>query len=630
MKGNKQETIIVAIAALLLIGIFGTIAYYDRPHGDVGAEFGPGQVDAVIDGSFGHISVPSMPEGLIVFGAGQDASMDFTVTNMDPDNDIDTIFVTIPGSTMTDGSYQWYDLSTHEWSLNLSLGETAVWEADLDYPGAASGGSAMYDVVGNEDDALDADPSNETNEGITLTVEFQVPAAAGFKSGSDAINLEVADLKTEGANEKTPISPFPYPYFVAESGSEFIVMILEAPNCDLQIVYDGTSYFGSTRATGFQTESIGMKYKTDDGRTVVAVTHPGEGKVVKPIVKPLVSDLSGQFSLSVFTFEVTDVSTGNADKTPIVTDYKDDIPSTIGEVVDNDIDGDGTYNVLDDDDDGDGVPDDIDPFPKDGTKFNIPPTGADARVDISTLKEGETFTLTGTATDANNDQLTYTWTVDQIPGWSKVGPEQAIVAEDPFVPGTYVFTLTVSDGIAPETVQDTVTVTIEKKADTSSTPIWIFIVAIAAVVVIIAVLVYFFLVKGKGDEEPVEMGPSDAADDLGGPAPPSQMADEAIEEESMEESYQAPAVSVQAPTAPSPTEGEAEDVQELEQLIEDLEKTEEEIEDLCPECGSPLGPQDTACPSCGAEFELALECPNCGSVVEDNVGSCPSCGIQFV
>ena len=144
---------------------------------------------------------------------------------------------------------------------------------------------------------------------------------------------------------------------------------------------------------------------------------------------------------------------------------------------------------------------------------------------------------------------------------------------------------------------------------------------------LVVALVYFLVLKGRDEEyeEPTEMGPEPSM----GMDAPSLEDDEEIEEEmEVEEIASAPSIAV--PSRDEPEFEDEDDVQELEQLIEDLEKTEEEIQDLCPECGSPLGPSDTDCPSCGAEFELALECPNCGSVVDSNSSNCPGCGIQFV
>ena len=118
--------------------------------------------------------------------------------------------------------------------------------------------------------------------------------------------------------------------------------------------------------------------------------------------------------------------------------------------------------------------------------------------------------------------------------------------------------------------------------------------------------------------------------EMAAPAAPSmQPAIETIPEAAPMESIEAP---VQVPALAPPsmeTEETSDEVKELEQLIDDLEATEDEIGDICPECGAALGPEDSACPSCGAQFELALECPNCQAVVAENSPKCPNCGVQF-
>ncbi|MDG6225037.1 MAG: zinc ribbon domain-containing protein, partial [Candidatus Thermoplasmatota archaeon] len=367
-----------------------------------------------------------------------------------------------------------------------------------------------------------------------------------------------------------------------------------------------------------------------DGHTIVAVSHPGDGKVIKPVVRARSAGLSGDFSLTVFEFTVGDLGTGAAEKVAVVSDYRDRIPSDPSIVIDNDIDGDGVYNLLDPDIDGDGVPNEIDPDPYDPNVYNLPPTGAQAITMASEVKEGEIISLSATATDPNDDPLTYTWTVDRIPSWTRSGQEIDVLASGDFKPGDFIFTVTVSDGKSTETATDSVEVTIIKDGDSNPLPIWLIVLIIGISVIAIIILVYFFVIKGKDDEEPMEIEPDPAyggsgIEDPSG-VPEMDEEDDMIIDSDIPTSSEQPTMSDDM--SMEEDEGE-EDVQELEQLIVDLEKTEEDIQDLCPECGASLGPMDEVCPNCGSEFELALECPNCSTVVEEGLESCPKCGVLF-
>jgi hypothetical protein len=268
MNSRREEIIIVSIAAFLLIGVFGAIAYFDRPHDDVGEDYGLEQVDISIDEANGNIVWADLPEGLIIFGEGVTASMDITVTNSDPDNDIDTIIVTIPGSTVTSSSYEWSESEEdHQWNASISS-DSVTFTADTDYPGINHGGSVQYDTAGSEDDALDHDPDDNSSEGITITVFFTAPTTEGLRTGANAIGVEVGDLQTENQEPLISFAPFPYPFWVASDGSEYIIMVLHETTVDLEVVYDGQTYFGTTRASGFQTFDHGMKYYTADGKAV--------------------------------------------------------------------------------------------------------------------------------------------------------------------------------------------------------------------------------------------------------------------------------------------------------------------------------------------------------------------------
>ncbi len=78
---------------------------------------------------------------------------------------------------------------------------------------------------------------------------------------------------------------------------------------------------------------------------------------------------------------------------------------------------------------------------------NIPPV-ADAGADID-AQLGQLVDLIGSGTDADNDPLTYTWSLESAPAESSIGDPPSNLqsfALSPDVAGTYVFSLTVNDG----------------------------------------------------------------------------------------------------------------------------------------------------------------------------------------
>ncbi|MBN1539095.1 MAG: hypothetical protein JW939_03040, partial [Candidatus Thermoplasmatota archaeon] len=156
MEGRTREKLIVGIAALLFFAAFGAVAYFDRPHGTVGDDFGQDDFTAVIARNEGHLSLPEFPPDLLIFGAGNEASLDFSVTNQDQDNDIDTVYITIPDGEVLNSTTKWFDpLFPHEWDFSKEAVDVAKIYARDDLPGRVFGGSAQYDVAGNIDDALD-------------------------------------------------------------------------------------------------------------------------------------------------------------------------------------------------------------------------------------------------------------------------------------------------------------------------------------------------------------------------------------------------------------------------------------------------------------------------------------------
>ena len=639
MKNKRKETIAVIILATLFFAAFGAITFFDQSHGSIGASYGDDQVDTGIRRSGGHLTVDDITEELPddLFEAGEEASLEFDVENMDPDNDIDTIYVTIPGAEMVDGSFEWYNTQDHQWNTTMPSDDVMKFTALDDIEGHEFGGSPQYDVAGNIDDALDSN-GDEINEKITLDVTFNAPAVSGLKMESEGITLEVADEKTENANAKEVFSPFPYYYIVADQGEDYIVMINKnSDEVNMEVSYGGQNLFTSGRGSDFQSTQYGFKYLSTTGNEVIVVEDPGEDTVVKPLIRSKDTGLTGKFTMSVFGFSLgPDGLVGSE----IVTDYQDDIPADPTSPLDNDIDGDGLYNMDPEeiDIDGDGTINENDRAPYDPEVFNHPPTGLTASIQDKTenvVDEDESFILEAAATDPDDDELTFTWSSSDIAGFSGTGDTVEVEGLDP---GQYTFTVTVDDGHGAQT-DYTINVEVEEVEEPSNWWIWILIIAVTIIVVAIVI---FFVTKGgeEEEEEPTEMEPEDISDmeesgfgedmeespemgmDIGGVEPPKE---EGPPEEEMYEDTE-----MEDTTPPAPEEEEdTEEVEELESLIEDLEQTEEEIGDVCPECGASLGPDDSECPNCGAQFELALECPNCGAVVEDDMDKCPNCGVQF-
>lgn len=350
MKGKYSEAVIVISLAMIFFAAFGAVTYFDQSHGDIGTSYGEDQVDVDVVRDGGYLSVPEMPEDLLVFGVGEDASLKFNVVNNDPDNDIDTVYITIPDSTITAGSYEWYDTQEHQWNISMTRDDIVKLEAVDDIEGHEFGTSDQYDVAGNIDDALDSN-GDDINEGIDITVNFQAPSTGGIKMGSKAINLEVADEKTENVNAKESFAPFPYPFIVVADNEEFILMKLKnSPGISLEVVYDGVTLFGNSRGSNFQeAPPYGFKYLSSDDDQVILLNHPGPGKIVKPIIRALEPGLPGTFSLTVFNFTGSDVGSGEVETTPVVTDYEEDIPQDIAVPLDLDMDGDGIFNNFDPD-----------------------------------------------------------------------------------------------------------------------------------------------------------------------------------------------------------------------------------------------------------------------------------------
>ena len=455
------ERYLPLLIAFFTIGALVGVIVLDVPHGDFGKHFGPGEVDSKVIMEQGHIQDPSIPEGLIVLGAGQPAVLKFEVYNKDPDNDIDTIEVAIPGSTMESGSHEWYKTEgEHEWNYDIAPTDKITFEAQDDFTGSEGGETPYYDTAGNVDDALDFiedyddgdNPVYDLSEGITLSVSFNTTDEPGFKMGGDSINLKVGDLQTEVPGAPlTSFEPFPYPYVVADNDDKILVMILDSPSCFLEVQYGEQRLFSRTRSGDFMTSQYGFEYITDSGETVAVLEDPGDIPV-KPMVGAEEDEATGTFTLDIYEISITDIETGAIQKTVIVNDYQDDIPQTAGEIVDNDIDDDGIFNNDDDDMDGDGIPNSEDKVPK---IYNLPPYITDKTENLTVL-ESDPFTIMVDADDPESEDLTYTWTHDGDPEWTDTGSSLDLTGFDP---GVYLFSVEIMDGLG-NTRTETIKVTI--------------------------------------------------------------------------------------------------------------------------------------------------------------------------
>jgi ribosomal protein L40E len=60
--------------------------------------------------------------------------------------------------------------------------------------------------------------------------------------------------------------------------------------------------------------------------------------------------------------------------------------------------------------------------------------------------------------------------------------------------------------------------------------------------------------------------------------------------------------------------------------------TEQELQGVCPACGTTVPQGSVECPECGlavGSIEEVAECPECGAEVGDEVKKCPHCGTEF-
>ncbi len=683
--GLPSEKIAVGIALVVLIGSLGAIMLLDRSHGGFGSTISRGDVMSDLSGTQGVMSDPSLPEGLIILGAGRRAELTFKVENHDADNDIDTVFITVPGSSMISGSHTWFEPAIpHEWDWTITARDAIRYTARDDLPGRVSGGSSQYDVAGNIDDALDM-VDNES-ESVEISVLFTAPASPGIRTGEEAMTLEVADLLTEQpGSPRTLIDPYPYPYAVAGNGTRFLLMVLkDAPDCELEVMYGSSHLFApETRSGRFSVSDRGFRFRTTQGDSVALLEAPTGTTVVRPLVRAVKDGLEGTFSFDMSILSFPDITSTAPTIEKMAENYNEARPSSISTVLDLDMDSDGILNELDPDMDGDLIPNIEDPLPRIHDKRPVI-IGA---INDLTVREKRPVTLAVQASDPEGKELNYTWSISTDPDWTAHGSTVTIPS---LAPGLHTVTVTIKDPAG-----NTRTVVQNITSNANRAPV---------------------ITKAASDQEKVKEGgaftlTASATDPDGDKVTfwwtrskaPSWRADGAsvkvfdlpsgkytytlhatdgdlestdtveIRVEEEEEGFpwvviiiavvilvviailvmllrrkerssedergasgEGPAPIVRDVDASisdeSASEGAALPSDDLDEEDEEEEVPDEDDEgsEPCSECGAGMALGDLRCSGCGAMFEEVLTCSKCGSEVAEGTSACQSCGERFV
>jgi len=638
---NIEKIFVVGTAVTLFASIL-VIIYLDDTHYTIGKKIENELVDASLTVNTGHISNEKLPEDLLIYEAGEPAIIDFSVTNRDPDNDIDTIEVKIPNSEITDGSYEWYIPGVQKmWNISIN-DDTIVFKAYRDLTGHIFGGSDYYNVAGNLDDALDHDPQNKTNEGIKVSVGFIAPVTRGIKGGTTGIMVRVGDRINEAKTDMVEVEPFPYPFTVVEPGDSFIAYILDSESCTMQLVYDTQTLFSPSRGSDFDTNQYGMKYTTgtNDEKTIIMVYDLNEEKTIKPIIRAKSTGATGDFTLAFYKFSI--MSAGTIEIIESQEEYTDTVPSDPSTLLDLDIDGDGILNNDDPDRDGDGVNNDIDPDPDDPDNYNLPPTDTTATLMTEgDIIEGDNFQLRANSTDPNGDILSYAWSVDTDNSWSEIGESITVSG---FKAGTHIFTVTVVDGNeGMDSAQ--VTVEIKEKEEKPGFPYLLLVIAGIITLIILGVIGFYIIYRRKEEEgeEDNEYTIETPGEEIPQEKPqiltPDQINIEPSSEGELNVNYpdRVPDYQQNEDEIETKIDGNIPQPEIPEQYIgieqanedADEEGEWEFTDENCPQCGAVLPDDATTCPSCGLEFDLALQCPHCGTLLEEEHEECPHCGAIF-
>jgi len=139
------------------------------------------------------------------------------------------------------------------------------------------------------------------------------------------------------------------------------------------------------------------------------------------------------------------------------------------------------------------------------TVANVPLT-ANAGQNQQNVTVGTTVTLNGTqSTDPEGDTLSYSWVRTSGPAAIITNADTATPTFTPTVAGTYVFTLTVSDGT--NTATDTVTITVVEAVAPPPTPPDNTLLIVGAGLAIVVVLVLVVLLAMRKRKKPEEKAP---------------------------------------------------------------------------------------------------------------------------
>ncbi len=686
--GILSEKVVIGFALVILIGSFGAIMLLDRSHGGFGSHISRGEVISDLSGTQGAITDPTLPEGILILGAGRRAELTFKVENHDPDNDIDSIFVTIPGSKIISGSHSWSEPTIpHEWDRTMIAQDAIRFTARDDLPGRVSGGSSQYDVAGNIDDALDM-VDNES-ESMDISVLFDAPTSPGLMMGASGISLEVADLTTEQpGSPRTLIGPYPFPYAVAGNGTSYLLMVLsDAPDCELEVMYGANHLFApETRSERFSTSDRGYRFRTSEGDSVALLVAPS-GAVVKPLVRAMKEGLEGTFSFDMTLLSFTDI-TGNAPTIDrLVENYKETEPSSFSTVLDLDLDSDNILNELDPDMDGDLILNEEDILPRIHDKCPV----IMGTIRDLTVGEKGPVTLTVQASDPEGKELSYSWTISTDPDWTASGSSITLAY---LAPGNHTVTVIIKDPAgntrivhqnitsianrAPvitkaasdlEKVKEGGAFTLTGMANDpdgdkvifwwtrNKAASWRADGSLVKVFDLPPGTYTFTLHASDGDLESTDTVVVRVEEEEKG-FPWEVIVVAAVilaviallimlltrKERSKEGSEQVATGEGDVHEAKGPIEERSDesitDSAELpeDDLDEDLDEAEdddigpddEELTEPCPECGTGMASGEMRCPGCGAMFEEVLACSKCGSEVSGGHAACPSCGERFL
>jgi hypothetical protein len=145
------------------------------------------------------------------------------------------------------------------------------------------------------------------------------------------------------------------------------------------------------------------------------------------------------------------------------------------------------------------------------TVANTAPTiSGDITGPTEEVEEGKEFKLSVSASDAEGDDLTYTWTHNKDTNWEKTGNEITITDLEP---NDYTFTVTVEDP-SGETATKTFSVTIAEKEEEDDNMTVIIIIVVVIVLLVILLVIILVVMKGKKKEEEIPETPESMGEEM--------------------------------------------------------------------------------------------------------------------